>query len=119
MATEWTDELKQEVVAAYEEREPTPENTSEILIELADEYGKTANGIRMILSKAGVYVKKAPTPSTGKSTGTRVSKAESIAALTAIIEAEGGTVDDEILSKLTGKAAVYFAEVIKAVTSGE
>ena len=62
--SDWTDELKEEVVAAYLEREPTPENTMDIVKELAEEYdGKTPNSIRMILSKAGVYVKKTPAAS--------------------------------------------------------
>jgi hypothetical protein len=120
MATEWTDELKAEVVAAYEEREPTPETTADIIAELAEEFEKTPNGVRIILSKAGVYVKKAASPSASKSTGSaRVSKADAIATLTAVIEAEGGNIDEEILSKLTGKAAVYFTEVIKTITAGE
>jgi hypothetical protein len=43
-----------------------------------------------------------------------VSKESSIADLRAAIEAKGGPVDDDILSKLTGKAAVYFLSVLKA-----
>jgi hypothetical protein len=119
MSTDWTDELKAEVVAAYEEREPTPENTSDILVELSEEFEKTVNGIRMILTKAGVYVKKTPAKKAAKegSGGTRVNKAEAIEALSATIEAEGAEVDEAILSKLTGKAAIYFTSVIKTVTS--
>lgn len=116
--TDWTQELKDEVVAQYEERNPTPENTMDIVTELAEEYGKTPNSIRMIISKAGAYVKKAPAAAGAgaKSTGgTRVSKADAIAALTAVIEGEGGEVDEEILNKLTGKAAVYFTGVIKQI----
>ena len=115
--SEWTDELKAEVVAEYEKRDPTPENTMEIVDELAEEYGKTSNGIRMILTKAGSYIKKVPTKKATKagSGGTRVNKAEAIAALSAAIEGEGGDVDEEILNRLTGKAAVYFTGVIKAI----
>ena len=116
--SEWTDELKAEVVEAYESRDPTPENTMDIVVELAEEYDKTPNGIRMILTKAEVYVKKVAAKAATKSGatgGTRVNKAEAIAALGAVIEAEGGDVDDEILSRLTGKAAVYFTGVIKSI----
>lgn len=115
--SEWTDELKQEVVEAYESRDPTPENTMDIVVELAEEYDKTPNGIRMILTKAEVYVKKVAAKAAAKSGtgGTRVNKADAIAALGAVIEAEGGDVDDEILSRLTGKAAVYFTGVIKSI----
>jgi len=44
----------------------------------------------------------------------RVSKEASIAALKAMIEARGAAVDDDVLDKLTGKAAVYFAQVLSA-----
>lgn len=119
MGTEWTDEIKAEVVEAYLGRDPTPENTMEIVVELAEEFDKTPNGVRMILTKAEAYVKKVPAKAAAKSGGatggTRVNKAEAIAALSAIIEGEGGELDDAILSKLTGKAAVYFAGVIKHI----
>lgn len=114
--SEWTDELREEVIAAYEKAEPTPENSVEIVKELAEEYDKTPNGVRMILTKAGVYVKRAAAQSSGasstKSTSTRVSKADAIASLTSAIESTGQEPNEEILGKLTGKAAVYFAEVI-------
>lgn len=117
--SEWTDELKAEVVESYENREPTPENTMDIVIELAEEFDKTPNGIRMILTKAGVYVKKvaakAASASGGKTGTPRVNKAEAIDALAAVIEGEGGTADTEILSRLTGKAANYFTGVIKDI----
>lgn len=122
--SEWTDELKAEVISKYEESEPTPENTMDIIAELAEEFEKTQNGIRMILTKAGVYVKKTPAKSSGGSAskkatgagGTRVSKEEAFAALREEIEGVGGSVDEEIISKLTGKAAMYFVEVIKAIS---
>ena len=121
--SEWTDELKAEVISKYEESEPTPENTMDIIAELAEEFEKTQNGIRMILTKAGVYVKKTPAKSSGGSAskkasagGTRVSKEEAFTALREEIEGAGGSVDEEIISKLTGKAAMYFVEVIKAIS---
>ena len=117
MGTEWTDEIKAEVVEAYLGRDPTPENTMEIVVELAEEFDKTPNGVRMILTKAEAYVKKEPAKKTAKAGtgGTRVNKADAIAALSAVIEGEGGEVDEAILSKLTGKAAVYFTGVIKHI----
>jgi len=116
----WTDEKKSAVIEAYEAAEPTPENSMEIVKEIADEYEESPNGVRMILTKAGVYIKK--TPAAGKTasapTGsTRVSKADAQESLTAAITSAGQDVDDEIISKLTGKAAQYFATVIAAINN--
>ena len=121
MAATWTDELKSEVIAKYEGAGPTPENSTEIIKDIAEEIEMSPNGVRMVLVQAGVYVKKDPSaPAVGKtktaSTGdkpARVSKESAIADLTAAIEEAGKTVDADILSKLTGKAAVYFLGVIK------
>ena len=117
----WTDEKKAEVIAAYEAQNPTPENSMEIVAEIAEEFEESPNGVRMVLTKAGVYVKKAPATkaaSSGGSTGGgRVSKAAASEALTAALTDAGQDVDEEIVSKLTGKAAMYFAGVIAAVNS--
>lgn len=117
--SEWTDELKQQVVAEYVAMEPTPENSTEIVKELAEKHEKTVNGIRMILTRADVYVKKvAATASASagtKTASTRVSKADAIAELTGLINGAGLEADDEILSKLTGKAAVYFSGLFQAL----
>jgi len=124
MAFEWTDELKAQVVELYEKAKPTPDNSMEVVAEIAEDLGATANGVRMILTKAGVYVKKTQTTSTAKSAekegGTkRVNKADSISELTNLIESMGAPVDNEILSKLTGKAAQYFTSVLTSAKSGE
>jgi len=115
----WTDEKKAEVIAAYEAQNPTPENSMEIVAEIATEFEESPNGVRMVLTKAGVYVKKAPasggTSKASGATSTRVSKAAAIEALTAALSDAGQDVDEEIVSKLTGKAAMYFAGVIAAV----
>ena len=116
----WTDEKKAEVIEAYESQSPTPENSMEIVKDIADEFEESPNGVRMVLTKAGVYVKKAPASGSAKSSGgstggTRVSKAAAIESLTAAISDAGQEVDEEILSKLTGKAAMYFTTVITAV----
>jgi len=117
----WTDEKKAEVIEAYESQSPTPENSMEIVKEIAEEFEESPNGVRMVLTKAGVYVKKAPASGSAKSSGstggTRVSKAAAIESLTAAISDTGQEVDEEILSKLTGKAAMYFTTVITAVNS--
>lgn len=117
--SEWTDELKQEIIQEYQERNPTPENSADIVKELAEEYDKTPNGVRRILTIAEVYIKKSPTASGGKASGggggTRVNKAEAIASLKSLIEAQGAEVDEAILDKLTGKAAVYLTGVLNKV----
>lgn len=124
--SQWTPELKEKVIAMYQEKQPTPENSTEIVKEIAEEIEQSTNGVRMVLIQAGVYVKKEVTSTAtatakagtagGKTaTGTgskRVSKEDSIAALKAKIEEAGKEVDDEILSKLTGKAAVYLASLL-------
>ena len=118
MSFEWTDELKADVIKRYQDAEPTADNSSEIVAEIAEELGATANGVRMILVKAEVYVKK--TPSSSSSSGSskegatkKVGKADAQEALKAAISAKGLEPNDEIISKLTGKAALYLAEIIE------
>lgn len=118
MSATWTPELKAEVIAKYEAAGPTAETSTEIIKDIAEEIEMSPNGVRMVLVQAGVYVKKeagaAPTK-TSKTAGEgtkRVSKESSIAELRAKIEELGKPVDDDILGKLTGKAAVYFLSVI-------
>jgi hypothetical protein len=115
----WTDEDKQKVIAAYKAANPTPENSTEIIKDIAEEMDQSPNGIRMILVQAGVYVKKDATkPADKKGSGEggkRVSKESQIAALKAEIENIGAEVNDEVLDKLTGKAAAYLVTVLKHV----
>lgn len=116
----WDDTKKETAIGKYRSRNPTPENSMEIVSEIAEEMGESVNGVRMILSKAGVYIKKeaassgsAKSSSTKKEgTSTRVSKEDAHAQLVAAIEAVEAEVDMEIISKLTGKAAIYLAGVI-------
>lgn len=119
----WTEDQKTQVIAAYEAAGPTPETSTEIIKDLAEEFEQSPNGVRMVLVQAGVYVKKdagSATTDKPKAGGAkadapkRVSKESSIAALKALIEARGAAVDDDVLDKLTGKAAVYFAQVLQA-----
>jgi transposase-like protein len=114
----WTDESKAQAVEMYTDAEPTPETSMEIVKDIAEELGESPNGVRMILTKAGVYVKKSPATSSSKSStggSTRVSKADAAAALSAAISDAGQEIDDDIISKLTGKASVYFTGIINAI----
>jgi transposase-like protein len=118
----WTDEKKAQAVEMYEAEQPTPENSMEVVKAIAEELEESPNGVRMILTKAGVYVKKTPAAGSGgtaKSStgGTRVSKAAAIEALTAALSDAGQEVDEEIVGKLTGKAAQYFTTVITAINN--
>jgi len=73
----WDDDKKAEAVTLYEAASPTPETSMEIVKDIAEELDESPNGVRMILTKAGVYVKKTPAAkaaSTGSTGGTRVSK---------------------------------------------
>ncbi len=110
----WTDEKKQEAVDMYTAEEPTPENSMEIVKDIADQLEESPNGVRMILTKAGVYVRKTPAPSggSGGGGGGRVSVADAQAAVTSALSDAGQEVDAAIISKLTGKAANYFATII-------
>lgn len=115
----WTDEKKAEAIKMYEDADPTPETSIEIVQSIAEELEETANGVRMVLSKAQVYIKKAA--ATGKKAAAaggdtkavRVSKEDAITTLREAIEAAGQTVDEDIIGKLTGKAALYLAGVIQ------
>jgi hypothetical protein len=112
----WDDDKKAEVIAAYTAKNPTPENSMEIVKEIAEEFEESPNGVRVILSKAEVYVKKvAVTKATSTTTGTRVSKAAAAEALVAALADAGQTADMDIIDKLTGKAAQYFTTVVTAI----
>ena len=107
----WDDDKKAAVIEAYENAEPTPETSMEIVKDIADDFNESPNGVRMVLSKAGVYIKKTPAASGGAKAaggGTRVSKAGAQEALIAALTDAGQEVDEDVVSKLTGKAAQYF-----------
>ena len=75
----------------------------------------------MILNKAEVYIKKTAAPkSASKEGGTkRVNKAEAIATLKELIISAAGeeAIQDDILDKMTGKAAMYFAGILQPTVS--
>ena len=117
----WTDESKAQAVELYTDAEATPETSMEIVKDIADQLGESPNGVRMILTKAGVYVKKAPAARAASSNGgtatARVSKADAQETLKGALTDAGQEIDADIIDKLTGKAAVYFAGVINAMTN--
>ena len=113
----WDDAKKAEAVDLYSSQEPTPETSMEIVKDVADSLGESPNGVRMILTRAGVYVKKATTKSSSNSTGGRVSKADAQNTLRDAIQDAGQEVDMSIIDKLTGKAAVYITGIINAINT--
>ena len=114
----WDDAKKVDAVEMYTNQEPTPETSMEVVKEIADELSESPNGVRMILTRAGVYVKKATTRSSSNSTGGgRVSKADAQNTLRDAIQDAGQEVDMDIIDKLTGKAAVYITGIINAINT--
>ena len=116
----WDDAKKAEAVDLYSTQEPTPETSMEIVKDVADSLGESPNGVRMILTRAGVYVKKAPTRSSNSSNSTgggRVSKTDAQNTLRDAIQDAGQEVDMSIIDKLTGKAAVYITGIINAINT--
>lgn len=113
----WEEEKKQQAIEKYTSEEPTPENSMEIVKDISTELGESPNGVRNILVRAGVYVKKTPATrsSSSKTNGGRVSVADAQATLASAIRDTGEEPDETIISKLTGKAANYFAAIINKV----
>jgi hypothetical protein len=120
----WDDAKKEKAVKLYTEQNPTPENSVEIVKEVAESLGETPNGVRMILSKAGVYVKSSQTTvstakkdTSGEAKVPKVGKADKMTRLSTAIESAGMVPNTEVIEKLTGKAADYFAQVIEALVA--
>lgn len=126
----WTEEkfqeMRDEYVARMEELgEDAAKHSSEVVAEIAAVHGATPNGFRMKLSKDGSYVKKEASASTTKAKsgeskgGARTSKAAAHSELKAAFNDAGVSEDDldaEIIDKLTGKAALHLAELIRKIT---
>ena len=116
----WDDAKKKKAIDMYLGSQPTPQNSVELVKEIADELDESVNGVRMILSKAEVYIKKDAATGTKAATGdkpaggAKVSKDAAHTRLIAAINTTGAPVDEEIISKLTGKAAVYLATIIES-----
>ena len=119
----WDDARRAEAVSAYEALEPTAENSVECVKQVALDMGESVNGVRTILSKQGVYIKKTPatkSDSAPKEGGTkRVGKAEQQALLINAINDSGQEADESIIEKLSGKASAYLAEVIGKINDGQ
>lgn len=128
----WTDELKAEVESLYkgkmEELQATdPEAdagtfSNQAVSFAADEIGTSVASARAQLTKLGVYVKqvnKAKAAPKGEGSGTkRVGKAEAQAELLAAFKDAGVEgVDEEIVGKLTGKAASHLAAKIREISA--
>ena len=111
----WDDAKKDLVIEAYQNADPTPETSVEIVKEIAEDHDESPNGVRMILTKAGVYIKKTSGVTSNGNGTPRVSKAQAQEELTAALTSVGQIADEDIISKLTGKAAKYFAGVITAI----
>ena len=117
----WDDDKKAEAVGLYKSAEPTPETSMEIVKDIAEQLEESPNGVRMILTKAGVYVKKAPAAKSSSSGDkpARVSKAEQIEKLTGALTDARVEVDSDIIEKMTGKAALYFFNVVSQITKDD
>jgi hypothetical protein len=114
----WDDNKKKRAVDMYQAATPTAETSVEIVKEIAEDLDESPNGVRMILTKAGVYIAKSPAASSkapkAEGAGARVSKEAAFEKLRAAITSVGAEVNEEVVSKLTGKAALYLAEVISS-----
>lgn len=126
----WTDDKREAVIAEYQEimndqYETDAERagaTVEVVAQLAEKYGETVNGVRNVLNRAQVYIKKAATASASSSSGSttgakRINKADALQELKNVIAGvDPALVDDEIISKLTGKVAAYFTGILLTAT---
>lgn len=113
----WTTELKEKVKQRYLAAKPTVSTNAEIIKEIAEDIEQSPNGVRQVLVREGVYIKQEvgetkATESAAPAAGKRVSKESQIDSLRQAIKARGLEVDEEILEKLTGKAASYFAKLL-------
>ena len=119
----WTDEQREEAKELYLNANPTPETTTEIVKDVAETMGQTANGVRMILNKMDdVYIKaasaKTPSKAGDSDKPKRVSKADSANALIKALEAEAVELSDDdlaVIGRLTGKATQLIASWVTTI----
>lgn len=115
MIADWNNEtFTNELIKAYQDMQPTPESNSSILEALGNANDISPNSIRVFLTKKGVYV-KAEQPSADKPIATgskRIPKEATITKLKGLIVAKGKEVDETVIDKLTGKAALYFIDLL-------
>ena len=119
----WTDEQREEAKELYLNANPTPETTTEIVKDVAETMGQTANGVRMILNKMDdVYIKaasaKTPSKAGDSDKPKRVSKADSANALIKALEAEAVELSDDdlaVIGRSTGKMTILIKSWIDAI----
>lgn len=103
---------KEAVIEEYVANEPTPENTTELVNDLAERYDVTPNKVRIHLMQSGVYIKKeakASSSSSGEKKSTRRTK---LVAIEELAEKVGAEVDVELLSKATIKLIDYIRDAL-------
>jgi uncharacterized protein YajQ (UPF0234 family) len=114
---ELAEELYKKGLEQFDTDEQRAEHTLDIVSDISEELGETVNSVRMLLVKRGVYVKKvakAKPKTTSEGKATRFNKADAIQKLTNQIAAiDPEQVDEDILGKLTGKAANYFSVILE------
>lgn len=124
MSKTWTEEEKNDVVADYlaemdkfETDEEKGANTTEVTKLLAEKYDRTPNGVRMVLIKAEAYITKQKAASKSETTGAkRVNKAQAHQDLKdTIARISEDLVDEALIEKMTGAAALYFTNVIQSL----
>ncbi len=115
----YTEEFKEEIKKKYLESDPTANNTVELCKSLADEHGVSANVIRQLLVGAEVYISQGQVTSSKKTTSTKLDKSKMQDSIQSVIEALGEKVDQDIISKLTGKAANYLSSVMSKLDKQE
>lgn len=119
----WTDEKREAVIAEYQDTMQNEYDTDakreaatvEVVKELAEKYEETVNGVRNVLNRAGVYIKKsaATASKTGTTGAKRVSKADALQELKNTIAAiDPSLVNEDLIDKLTGVTASYFVGIL-------
>lgn len=106
------------IVELYLSQQPTGANTYEAVKEVATLTELSPNYIRQVLIKQGKYVEKEKVSEKAETTkkSKRVSKDAAQEELRNAIEDANQEVDEDIIPKLTGKASMYFAELIRNIT---
>jgi len=128
----WTDDKRAKAIESYTKTMQTEYDNDdaraaasvEVVKEIAEDLGETSNGVRLILSKAGVYIKgstKSKSETKAEAAAPkRISKADALEGLKTAIQAiDPALLTDEgseLIDKMTAKAAAYFTEVILTLT---
>lgn len=119
----WSDTKRETVIAEYQDIMANEYDTDakreaatvEVVKELAEKYEETVNGVRNVLNRAGVYIKKAAAGSTkaGATSTKRVSKADALQELKNTIAAiDPSLVNEDLIDKMTGVTAAYITSIL-------